>query len=81
MKRQRGVGLLAELSSRWQSVTDKLVESQPWEVARATKGRHVGLIGLLAMLVDWPDPTFMHGFPAVGFSPTFQLLLPRRPSG
>ena len=73
MKRQRGVGLLAELSSRWQSVTDKLVESQPWEVARATKGRRVGLIGLLAMLVDWPDPTFMRdmvfGFPAVGFSP------------
>ena len=72
-ERQRGVRLLSKLSSRWQSVTDKLVESQPWEVARATKGRHVGLIGLLAMVVDWPDLTFMRdmvfGFPALGFSP------------
>ena len=42
-------------------------------MAKATAGRHLGLIGLLGIIVDWPDPTFLHnllvGFPSVGFSP------------
>lgn len=42
-------------------------------MAKMTAGRHLGLIRLLGILVDWPDPTFLHnllvGFPSVGFSP------------
>ena len=72
-ERERVLRVLKELSYRWQPVTDYLRSFQPWEVAKATAGRHLGMIGLLGILVDWPDSTFLHnlltGFPSVGFSP------------
>ena len=72
-ERERVYRVLTELGRRWQPVTDYLRSCQPWEVAKATAGRHLGLIGLLGLLMDWPDPTFMHnllvGFPSIGFSP------------
>ena len=72
-ERERVSRVLTELGRRWQPVTDHLRSCQPWEVAKATAGRHLGLLGLLGLLLDWPDPTFMHdllvGFPSIGFSP------------
>ena len=72
-ERERVSRVLTELGRRWQPVTDHLRSCQPWEVAKATAGRHLGLLGLLGLLLDWPDPTFMNdllvGFPSVGFSP------------
>eukprot|EP00435_Cladocopium_sp_Y103_P018485 s228_g4.t1 len=72
-QRGRSLRLLNEMGRRWQPVTDYMRQFQPPEVASATAGRHLGLIGLLCILMDWPDPTFMHGlvygFPCVGFSP------------
>ena len=72
-ERERVLRVLKELSYRWQPVTDYLRSFQPWEVAKATAGRHLAMIGLLGILVDWPDSTFLHnlltGFPSVGFSP------------
>ena len=72
-ERERVCRVLSELGRRWQPVTDYLRSCQPWEVAKATAGRHLGLLGLLGLLMDWPDPTFLHnllvGFPSIGFSP------------
>ena len=72
-KRAHAIRILHELGRRWLPVTEHLRRAQPQEVASATAGRHIGLIGLLCILVDWPDPTFMRdlvfGFPCVGFSP------------
>lgn len=72
-ERERVLRVLQELSYRWQTVTEYLRSFQPWEMAKTTAGRHLGLIRLLGILVDWPDPTFLHnlflGFPSVGFSP------------
>ena len=72
-ERERVLRVLKELSYRWQPVTEYIRSFQPWEVAKATAGRHLAMIGLLSILVDWPDSTFLHnlltGFPSVGFSP------------
>lgn len=71
--RQHQVRLLTELSDRWSGVTLHLRALQAPTVASATSGRHLGLIGLLMLLLDWPDPTFMEhlvfGFPSIGYSP------------
>jgi len=71
--RQKQVRLLTELGDRWTGVTTYLRQFQAPSVASATAGRHLGLIGLLMLLVDWPDPTFMEhlvfGFPSIGYSP------------
>ena len=71
--RQTHVRLLEELGSRWQGVTLRLRQLQTPSVASATAGHHLGLIGLLMVLIDWPDPTFMEhlvfGFPSIGYSP------------
>ena len=71
--RQQHMRVLEELSSRWQGVTHHLRQFQAPPVASATAGRHLGLIGLLMVLVDWPDPAFMEhlifGFPSIGYSP------------
>ena len=65
--------LLAELGNRWTSVTKFLCKLQAPTLTSAMAGRHLGLIGLLMLLVDWPDPTFMehlvYGFPSIGYSP------------
>ena len=58
-ERERVLRVLKELSYRWQPVTEYLRSFQPWEVAKATAGRHLALIGLLGILVDWPDSTFL----------------------
>ncbi|CAJ1422481.1 unnamed protein product [Effrenium voratum] len=71
--KSRRLKVLQELGRRWQPVTDCLAQFQLPEVASSTRGRHLGLIGLLCILADWPDTTFMRGlvqgFLCVGFSP------------
>ena len=46
---------------------------QPFEVKAVTASRHIALVGLLLLLIQWPDHDLMHdlifGFPAVGFAP------------
>ena len=43
------------------------------------QGRHIALIGLIMLLIGWPDATFvaglLYGFSAVGFSPSTRLSL------
>ena len=52
--------IIYEMGRRWQPVTDYMRKFQPPEVPSATAGRHLGFIGLLCILMDWLDPTFMH---------------------
>ena len=70
--RTHSLKILEELGRRWWCVTEALVSCQPWEVKMATSGRHIALIGLLAIMIDWPDPGIMkdlvQGFPGVGYS-------------
>ena len=70
--RTHSLRILEELGRRWGCVTEALVSCQPWEVRMATSGRHIALIGLLAIMIDWPDPSLMRdlvlGFPGVGYS-------------
>ena len=71
--RHRMTRWIHELARRTWPITEWLRQFQPQGPARATKGRHIALIGLLMMFIGWPDPTFMEclifGFPSVGFSP------------
>ena len=64
---------LSELARRWQPVTDFIRQFQPEEVRLVTASRHIALIGLLLLLIQWPDHDLMFdlifGFPAVGFAP------------
>lgn len=52
--------IIYEMGRRWQPLTDYMRKFQPPEVPSATAGRHLGFIGLLCILMDWLDPTFMH---------------------
>ena len=63
---------MRELSRRWQCVGARLRAFQPEGVRQATAQRDVGLLGLLVVLLAWPDVTmpsgFVTGLPAVGFA-------------
>ena len=71
--RQKACKWLSELARRWQPVTDFIRQSQREEVRLVTASRHIALIGLLLLLIQWPDHDLMFdlifGFPAVGFAP------------
>ncbi|CAE8608115.1 unnamed protein product [Polarella glacialis] len=71
--RKRAVGAIRELQRRWAPVTKQLRRWQPPSALSVTRARDVGLIGLLTILLLWPDvtlaPNFICGFPAVGYSP------------
>ena len=70
--RRAAVGAMRELSRRWQCVGGRLRAFQPEGVRQATAQRDVGLLGLLVVLLAWPDVTmpsgFVTGLPAVGFA-------------
>ena len=53
--RQRACKWISELARRWQPVTDFIRQFQPEEVRLVTASRHIALIGLLLLLVQWPD--------------------------
>ena len=71
--RQRACNWIAELARRWMPVTNFLRKHQPFEVKAVTASRHIALVGILLLLIQWPDHDLMHdlifGFPAVGFAP------------
>lgn len=75
--RQKAVGMLSELASRWRGVTTHLRGIQPQSVAAVTASRDVGLVALLMVLLQWPDVTYPHGLilglPAVGFAPCYGI--------
>ena len=58
--RQRACGWIAELARRWMPVTSFLRQHQPAEVKAVTASRHIALIGLLLLLIQWPDHDLMH---------------------
>ena len=64
---------LQELSRRTWPSTHHLQAYQPPGIRSATQGRRIALIGLIMLLIGWPDTTFvvglLYGFSAVGFSP------------
>ena len=68
--RREAVQAVAGLQSRWTGVTERLRSYQAEETRKVIRGRDIGLIPLLAVLMRWPDFKFgMHlieGFPAVG---------------
>ena len=70
---------LQELSRRTWPITHHLQAYQPPGIRSAMQGRHIVLIGLIMLLIGWPDTTFvaglLYGFSAVGFSlhvPTYK---------
>ena len=71
--RRRTGRWLQELSRRTWPITYHLQTYQPPPVRSATKGRYIALIGLIMLLIGWPDTAFVasliSGFSAVGFSP------------
>eukprot|EP00434_Breviolum_minutum_P039089 symbB.v1.2.034695.t1/scaffold4526.1/size39880/1 len=75
--RQKAVGMLSELASRWRGVTTHLRDIQPPSVAAVTASRDVGLVALLMVVLQWPDVTYPHGLilglPAVGFAPCYGI--------
>ena len=75
--RQRAVGVLSELASRWSRVTAHLRSFQQPPIAAVTASRDVGLVALLMVLLQWPDATYPHGLitglPAVGFAPCYGI--------
>ena len=79
--RMRNLGVLKELSRRWQVVTKHLRQFQPSGVARVTNTRHIALVALLLLIVSWPDHMFAvdlaTGFPAVAYAPPCGAFAPR----
>ena len=75
--RQRAVGVLSELASRWSRVTAHLRSFQQPPIAAVTASRDVGLVALLMVLLQWPDATYPYGLitglPAVGFAPCYGI--------
>ena len=58
--RQKAVGMLSELASRWRGVTTHLRGIQPQSVAAVTASRDIGLVALLMVVLQWPDVTYTH---------------------
>ncbi|CAJ1459720.1 unnamed protein product [Effrenium voratum] len=53
--RDEAVGVMKELARRWMAVTKHLRQFQPPAVAAVTRQRHIALVGLLVLLLAWPD--------------------------
>ena len=58
---------------RLEPVTQRLRQFQTIETRRVTRDRGMALLGLLCILLAWPDVAFAYalwrGFPAVGYNP------------
>jgi len=63
LERQRrdAIGVLQELKQRWASVTHRLRQNQDPRLATVAAKRDLGLLGLLVLLLAWPDTTFPLG--------------------
>ena len=72
-KREESIGALEELGRRWHSVDNHLKECQCSELQGVTAERAIGLVGLLFVLMSWPDGTYPKelwmGVKGVGFNP------------
>ena len=70
--RQESRKAIAELKHRWQPVTRYLRKQQPKSTRQVTRERDIGLIGILIILLHWPDSAYagqlIAGFPAVGYA-------------
>ena len=70
--RQESRKAIAELKYRWRPVTSYLRRQQPESTRGVTKERDIGLIGILIILLHWPDWAYagqlIAGFPAVGYN-------------
>ena len=68
--RRAAVLAVADLQTRWAGVTERLRGYQAAETRGLTRGRDIGLIPLLAVVMRWPEFDFgihlVEGFPAVG---------------
>ena len=73
--RIKAIGILRELKCRWQGVTLHLRGFQTGPIQKVTAMRDVGLVGLLTVLMSWPDVTYPYGLitglPAVGYAPNY----------
>ena len=79
--RRRAMAAMKELKHRWRSVTSRIRQMQPKSVQQLTRTRDLGLIGLLIILLHWPDVSYAYhtlaGFPAVGYAPWCQVFSAR----
>ena len=70
--RRGAIGAVKELKQRWKRVNDQLRQFQA-PSSDSAKGH--GLLGLLVILLAWPDVSYPHGLvvglPAVGFAPHY----------
>ena len=70
--RQESRKAIAEPKYRWRSVTAHLRKQQTESIRKVTKERDIRLIGILIILLHWPDCSYaghlIAGFPAVGYA-------------
>ena len=75
--REKALAAMKELKHRWRSVTTRIRKMQPKSVWQVTRTRDAGMIGLLVILLHWPDVSYAYhmlvGFPAVGYAPWCQV--------
>ena len=73
-------GVFRELARRCRSLTLALRKRQPTTVRKVTDGLNLGLIGVLAVVLEWPDwqmpRGFVSGFPLVGTMPRTHIFDP-----
>ena len=71
--RESSMGALEELGRRWQVVDEHLRQQQMVSLRKVTETRSLGLLGLLFILMAWPDATYprelWEGVKGVGFNP------------
>ena len=71
--RESSMGAMEELGRRWQMVDAHLRGQQRDSLCKVTAERALGLIGLLFILMSWPDATYprelWEGVKGVGFNP------------
>ena len=71
--RESNFKAFASLKHRWRPVTQRLRSYQTGEHRRVTAAQEIALLGLLVILMCWPDITLAYctwcGFPAVGYNP------------